>query len=596
MNSRQDPSDIPNMVDFGFAFDNSHSFTMPRRVYDHQHGIYPMRYTEPWGWWRSFGDNSTEPSYDEKIAALMDDYNNGTGMWRGVVTTKFAAEAVLNSAPYDKNGTQCLDETSLWNNWGSWQQNYPANPDPDIPSPNRYDISHENYIQLNVSSIRVWNWTIASNCSINNTAYNGNYSGKIEILGTSNVTSGHITASHVNVAPSTEYNFTVWGKTLNCGGMYPPYVRVAEHYINGTFITQKNLNFGFGTTDWTEKTTTFTTTADTVYIRVYANIHNGYGTFWFDDVKLNESGNDTNLVETAGFESTYDSNDYPCSGLHIDSISTTSRWARIENYRRSHWEYIDHPLVFSYDTKQPVLLGTLSHYDYLASSHNNMTSMNRFLNANIFTYAYSFYGHLIDVFGGETHWLVDDDDIASLCRTMSYQKTNRNILHWDRYGKDSITQEEVETYINNNVFYGMFPSIGITSSEEIYGSNRYWNNATLYERDRKLFKKYIPIIKNISAAGWEPIPYTICDNPNIKFERYGHSIEDLYFTVGNSGSEVESGVLTSDLSKLSFGGNSVEVRELITDTTHKQDIEDGKVLIAISELHPNETIVYKISP
>jgi len=49
---------------------------------------------------------TSEPSYDEKIAAVQEDYENTTGMWRGVITTKFAAEAVLNTAPYDKDGNQ----------------------------------------------------------------------------------------------------------------------------------------------------------------------------------------------------------------------------------------------------------------------------------------------------------------------------------------------------------------------------------------------------------------------------------------------------------------------------------------------------------
>jgi len=44
-----DPSNIPNASDFGFAFDDSHYYPPSRRVYDHQHGIYPMQYTEPWG-------------------------------------------------------------------------------------------------------------------------------------------------------------------------------------------------------------------------------------------------------------------------------------------------------------------------------------------------------------------------------------------------------------------------------------------------------------------------------------------------------------------------------------------------------------------
>ena len=149
--------------------------------------------------------------------------------------------------------------------------------------------------------------------------------------------------------------------------------------------------------------------------------------------------------------------------------------------------------------------------------------------------------------------------------------------------------------MNNQMFYGMFPSIQIASEYDAWGDSDYWDNATLYERDRDLFKKYIPIIKEISAAGWEPIPYATCDNPDIRFERYGGIDGGLYYTVGSGGSKIESGVLTIDLSKLGFVGTTVEVKELVTNVTSTQDAEAEKVRIAIPELHPNKTLVYKIS-
>jgi len=592
-----DPSDIPEVDDFGFAFDDEAShISVLRRVYDHQHGIYPMQYAEPWGWWRSFGDNSTEPSYDKKIATLLDDYENGAGTWRGVVTTKFAAEAGLNSAPYDENGSQYLNHSWLWREWGIWSQNYPTNPDPDIPSPNRYDISYAKYLQSNEGGIYADNWTIDANCSLDTIAHSGNYSGKIEIPGELDVKSGALLSYFINVSPSAEYNFSAWGKTMNCGGSNVPAARIVEYNSDGAWIAQKNLYFSFGTADWTQKSATVITTADTAYIGVYANIWYGYGTFWFDDVELYESGNDTNLVENHGFESLYDASEYPCSGFRIDSLTSYWSWPTFENYRREHWEYTNHPLVFSYDTKKPVLIGAISQHEYVAKIHENMTAVNKLICSNIFRESYSFYGHLVDVLGSEFWDLRMYDDDASLRRTMSYQKTNANLLQWNRHGNESITNEEMENYMNDQMFYGMFPSIWIAASGETYADRDYWDDATLYERDRDLFKKYIPIIKNISATGWEPIPYATCDNPNIKFERYGDISVGLYYTVASCSSMVESGVLLVDLSKLGFDGTTVEVEELVANAVHALDVEDGQASITIPELHTYDTMVYKITP
>jgi hypothetical protein len=593
---RHDTSDIPNASDFGFAFDDSHYHPISRRVNDHQHGIYPMQYTEPWGWWRSFGGNSTEPSYDEKIAALMDDYNSGTGMWRGVATTQFTAEAALNTAPYDKNGNQYLNYSYLWHEWSSWQQNYPENPDPDIPSPNRYDISYAKYLRSNVSGFYAHDWAFWSNCSMNTTAHSGNYSGKIEILGTADVRSGTITTGYISVAPSTEYNFSAWGKTLNCGGTYSPCVRVAECDSDRTFIKNNNLCYDVETSDWTQKNMAFTTTTDTAYIFVYGNFWYGYGTLWFDDVDLQESGSGVNLIENPGFESTYNASEYPSGGFYVDSVTIGWCWSSFENYRRGHWRYTDYPLMFSYTTEQPVLLFALSQYEYLSSMQKNMTVIDKYVCANIFTCSYSFYGHLIDGLGSEVWDVQMDDDDASLRRTMSYQKTNSNLLIWDTHGSDTVTNEEMENYMNDQMFYGMFPSIEHANDGGSYADNeRYWENATLYERDRNLFKKYVPIIKEISEAGWEPIPYATCDNSDMKFERYGSFSEGLYYAVAACTSTTGSGVLTVDLSKLGFDGTVVEVKELVTSITYTQEVLDGELHIAVTSLEPRNTLAYKIT-
>jgi septum site-determining protein MinD len=54
--------------------------------------------------------------------------------------------------------------------------------------------------------------------------------------------------------------------------------------------------------NWTQMQTVFRTTNTTHWIYVYANIWDGYGTFWFDDVELYEEGTDQNIISNNGFE------------------------------------------------------------------------------------------------------------------------------------------------------------------------------------------------------------------------------------------------------------------------------------------------------
>jgi hypothetical protein len=50
--------------------------------------------------------------------------------------------------------------------------------------------------------------------------------------------------------------------------------------------------------------------------------------------------------------------------------------------------------------------------------------------------------------------------------------------------------------------------------------DRYFLHPELYERDRPLFVKYIPVIRALSSAGWEPITNATA-NPDGELERFG---------------------------------------------------------------------------
>lgn len=105
------------------------------------------------------------------------------------------------------------------------------------------------------------------------------------------------------VKPNTIYSFSAWGKTLGSGGNNSPAVRIVEEDAAGKSIKQTDLIFDKGTNDWKYKNITFITRSNTNNIFVYANIYEGYGTFWFDDVGLYEEGNDKNLIPNSGIES-----------------------------------------------------------------------------------------------------------------------------------------------------------------------------------------------------------------------------------------------------------------------------------------------------
>jgi Carbohydrate binding domain len=118
-------------------------------------------------------------------------------------------------------------------------------------------------------------------------SHTGSKSVKISVSGTTNRISGYPQSDIITAQPLTSYVISVWGKTEKAGGSNTPAVRVVELDANKKSLGQINLPvFSKGTNAWTQKTLQFKTGSTTKYIYIYANIWNGYGTFWMDDVEL----------------------------------------------------------------------------------------------------------------------------------------------------------------------------------------------------------------------------------------------------------------------------------------------------------------------
>ncbi|MCX9081918.1 MAG: right-handed parallel beta-helix repeat-containing protein [Candidatus Methanoperedens sp.] len=135
------------------------------------------------------------------------------------------------------------------------------------------------------------NWTFIS--QNNNTpvwdsvSYSGSKSIKISISGTTDLKSGYPQSDLIPVYPLTHYTASVWGKTENIGGSNTPAVRVVELDENKIFQSQTNIPvFDNGTNGWTQEILQHKTGLNTKYLYIYANIWDGYGTFWMDNVEL----------------------------------------------------------------------------------------------------------------------------------------------------------------------------------------------------------------------------------------------------------------------------------------------------------------------
>jgi hypothetical protein len=130
---------------------------------------------------------------------------------------------------------------------------------------------------------------------------------------------------------------------------------------------------------------------------------------------------------------------------------------------------------------------------------------------------------------------------------------------------EEFPHELVEKYMKRCLAYGMFP--GFFSHNASQG--HYFTRPELYDRDRDLFKKYVPLCKLVAEAGWEPMTHAHSSDSRVYVERFGNR----FFTIFNDSTERRAVTITLDQKTTS------DVRELVNGHTTKS--QGGQINLTI---------------
>jgi len=202
------------------------------------------------------------------------------------------------------------------------------------------------------------------------------------------------------------------------------------------------------------------------------------------------------------------------------------------DFRRDHFACTETPLTFSLDSRKPAIFRGLISFEYVRALAGDVHAMDKLMMANSTPHNLCWLVPQLDVIGTETDWNPDgtwrpmsDRDMLykrSLCKGKPYC-----FLMNTRF--EEFSYELVERYMKRSLAYGMFS--GFFSHNASQG--HYFSRPELYERDRSLFKKYIPLCKLVAEAGWEPVTLAHSSDSHVYVERFG----DRLFTFFNDSSE-----------------------------------------------------------
>ena len=222
------------------------------------------------------------------------------------------------------------------------------------------------------------------------------------------------------------------------------------------------------------------------------------------------------------------------------------------------------PLVFSSDRKTPCVYSGLCVQEYMAEIHRRMLATDRISLANATPFHWSWLVPQTDVAGYEIYWGAggkwkpDSEEQLAYWRALAGVKPYCFLM--DIPGGGKFTPEMTERYFKTSLAYGFLP--GFQSSLFKTG---------MYERDRELFKRYVPLCKLISEAGWRPVNRILSTKTaGIRVEQFG----ERYITVFNHG----SAAATAELELLP-GIVAANCEDLVARRTH--EFADGVAKIAL---------------
>jgi dienelactone hydrolase len=212
------------------------------------------------------------------------------------------------------------------------------------------------------------------------------------------------------------------------------------------------------------------------------------------------------------------------------------------DFRRDHFAVAQTPLTFSLKSHKPAIFRGLIVFEYIRAMAQDVHGMNKLMMANSTPINLCWLTPLCDVLGTETDWNpggtwrpMSDSELLyrrALCKGKPYCFLMNT--QFERF-----SHEAVEKYMKRSLAYGMFP--GFFSHNASQG--HYFTRPELYERDRDLFKKYVPLCKLVAEVGWEPITRAASSNRNIQIERFG----DQYLTVFNDSNQQQEATVTTEM-------------------------------------------------
>lgn len=210
-------------------------------------------------------------------------------------------------------------------------------------------------------------------------------------------------------------------------------------------------------------------------------------------------------------------------GVYYDGIAAGL------DYAPEHLRAANHLLLWDARRRRPVNYNLFSSVEWAAYIHDRLRDTGKLTMLNDGSLSsFVFVIPYIDVPGGEMGINLQRRQ-ARLIRALAYHKPFCTLVKADFSRYYSF---HIETYMRRCTAYGiLFGFFDIAPSGAHPGSS-YWVHPEWYDRDRPLFRRYMPLVRELARAGWEPLTFASVARGKAYVERFGPGPTGLaYLTV-----------------------------------------------------------------
>jgi hypothetical protein len=246
-------------------------------------------------------------------------------------------------------------------------------------------------------------------------------------------------------------------------------------------------------------------------------------------------------------------------GIYVDSLGA---WGNYLNHRREHFPSARVPLTYDPLNGKPVLHNQFTLLEFLWALRDSLRPRGKLVFPNGVHQDRRFHFFAADVMGVEGHGYLEQK------RVMAYQKPFLLLLY-------NIHDDpaKMEHYFHLCTFYGLYPS---------FANMSVYKTPEQYAPVSKLNNRFVPVLRAITGAGWQPVTRARSSDPDVWLERWGPGADGAaYLTVYNAATEERRPTLTLETAGFGLDGASVALRDQLSDGTWQAALRYGNAVVAL---------------